>query len=388
MKSACPRRIKILFILNSCGTGGAEIQVVNLLNGLAPERFDVFLVYLRDEKEVLSRLSRNHVRAEPVCLFEKSSFDLVAFRRFSRLLRSEKFDIAVCTNMHPLIYAWLARFIWGANFKIVEVFHSTSLRGIKSKLKMVAFYPICWCTDTLIYVCKNQLAFWQKRFLFARRSLVIYNGVDPAQFVNDFASDELELFRRRHGFEADDYIVGICAYLRPEKFHRDLLAAISLARAAGSNVRCLIIGDGPERQNIESSINELNLVGHVRITGLLSDVRLALASTDVITITSHFIETFSISALEAMSLGKPLIMTEIGGAAEQITHGINGYLYQPGDISALAVHIQTLAAKECRMRMGRAGREMVKGNFSLGRMVEQYSAFFQSLPIDGEVTSG
>jgi glycosyltransferase involved in cell wall biosynthesis len=341
--------------------------------------FDVSVMYLRPENEVLQRLSNELIRDAAMCLSESSSLDFRALKKFALISKKMKFDAIVCTNMHPLIYAWFARLATKDRFKIIEVFHSTSLRGLFNKCKMFAFYPACRFADALIYVCNNQRRFWQRRLLSSKRSLVIYNGVDSGKFVDDFNIYEINRFRATYGFLPGEYVVGICAYLRPEKYHVDLLSAVSIAVKAGVKVRCLIIGDGPERNAIEREIRSLQIESDVRITGLLDDVRLALSAVDVLAVTSHHVETFSISALEAMSVCKPLIMTEIGGASEQVRHGWNGYLYKPGDVVTLAGHIQALEGKELRARMGKHSRQFVGENFSTVSMVEQYSAFFKSL---------
>ena len=70
----------------------------------------------------------------------------------------------------------------------------------------------------------------------------------------------------------------------------------------------LIIGEGPQRREIERQIAELELTGHAVIAGHRNDVRPYIACCDVMTLTSHNVETFSIAALESMALGKPLVL--------------------------------------------------------------------------------
>src|SRR5688572_3828156 len=97
------------------------------------------------------------------------------------------------------------------------------------------------------------------------------------------------------------------------------------------------------------------------------------------TLTSHVVETFSIAALESMSLGKPVVLTRIGGAEEQVRHGINGLLFEPGDIDALVRNLRELADAESRRRMGAAGAQAVREQFTLQRMVERFMDELQKL---------
>ena len=101
-------------------------------------------------------------------------------------------------------------------------------------------------------------------------------------------------------------------------------------RDSGVPAKVLIIGDGPRRGEIERQIAELQLTGHAVIAGHRNDVRPYIACCDVMTLTSHVVETFSIAALESMALGKPMVLTRIGGAEEQVRHGTNGFLYERG----------------------------------------------------------
>jgi glycosyltransferase involved in cell wall biosynthesis len=91
------------------------------------------------------------------------------------------------------------------------------------------------------------------------------------------------------------------------------------------------------------------------------------------TLTSHAVETFSIAALESMALGKPLVMSHIGGAAEQVQSGVNGFLFEPGDIETLARHLAALADPQKRQTMGEAARQIVRGTFTVERMVAAFT---------------
>ena len=116
----------------------------------------------------------------------------------------------------------------------------------------------------------------------------------------------------------------------------------------------------------------------MRITGFLSDVRSAISICDVMVLVSHS-ETFSVAALEAMALGKPMIMSDIGGANEQVVEGVNGFLYPPKHIDALIERIRQMNAPCRRKRMGAAARKMVIEHFSIERMIQQYTMILEDL---------
>lgn len=382
------QRIKLLFLLQSCGIGGAEVQVVSLINGLNKNIFEISVAYLHNETDLLKKIKLDAIENRVFCLHVNRMIDAGAIKRLAAYSEKMKIDIIFCTNMHPLFYAWCTQLYSSRSPKIIEVFHSTKFGAWKDRLKMVAYYPICWASNALIFVCKNQRNFWRRRLLVARRTEIIHNGADASFFVNNFTSAELSDFRESYGMLATDYIIGICAFMRPEKYHLDLVQAVAMARADGLSVRALFIGDGPERQRIECRISDLGLCSEIKVTGLLDDVRLAISACDVIAITSHYVETFSISALEAMLLAKPMIMSDIGGANEQVEHGDTGFLYRAGDLLKLAEHVKTLADTHLRIDMGRHGRERALKMYTLSKMVDSYSRLLQSLVTDDGVGNG
>ena len=97
------------------------------------------------------------------------------------------------------------------------------------------------------------------------------------------------------------------------------------------------------------------------------------------TLVSHAIETFSLAALESMSLGRPLVMSNTGGAAEQVVPGEQGFLFEPGDLEALAAHLRALTSRALRARLGEAGARRVRERFTLQAMTDRFTDCLESL---------
>jgi glycosyltransferase involved in cell wall biosynthesis len=379
-RSGSPRPIHVLFLLTSAGVGGAEMQTISLLNRLDPARFRLSLAYLQQEHDLLDKIDRGRVNGEVFCCNVTNGMGWAAARRLAAYVRDSEVDIVVCANFYPLLYGWAARLLARRPVHIVEVCHSIwgHLGSAKAKLQMLLYGPLLRMTRMLVYVCENQRRHWRARLLGAREDVVIYNGVDIHHFSNRYTAGQVAGFRSAHALASSDYVVGLCAYMRPEKAHGDLLDAVLRARRAGVEVKCLLIGDGPERPAIESKIAQLGLGRDVVITGLVADVRLALAACDVLVFTSRS-ETFSIAALEAMAMSKPVVMTDVGGASEQIIQGENGYLYPRGDTGALAGHLVRLAVPARRVQLGQRACRTVTEKFSLAVMVAAYEGLFVGL---------
>ena len=97
-----------------------------------------------------------------------------------------------------------------------------------------------------------------------------------------------------------------------------------------------------------------------------------IACCDVMTLVSRT-ETFSLAALESMALGKALVMSDIGGASEQVLHGQTGLLFEPGDVGVLAEHLRTLQSEPLRTRMGGAAERRVRKLFTLETMTSGFT---------------
>lgn len=370
--------INVLFIVNSLQFGGAEKHVVTLINQLDTRQFNISLLYLKNKTELISQLDVARVN-KIICADLDKWLDISAVRRVGSLIDELRTDIVVCTNGYSLAYGVLGRRAAALSPRLIEVFHTTELNGWKQKLQMWLYRPFFRISDLVIFVCNNQRDYWQERKLKLTASSVIHNGINVDYFENRIPAQEILKLRQHFGFAKEDFIVGLCAVMRPEKAHGDLLQAIAELRKRSILVKALLIGDGVERPNIERQIAELDLGDLVKISGFATDVRPYIAACDAMALVSHNVETFSLAALEAMALEKPMVMSRIGGATEQITHGENGFLYEKGDISALANAISQLSDKERCREMGWVARKNVVDNFSLPVMTEKFSVTFKQV---------
>lgn len=371
-------RINVLFVVSSLCVGGAEKHTVALANHLNGADTKSHLCYLKPVEALLPQVIPE-VRERALSLDVTSRVDRSAVKRLRAFIRENGIDVIVATNEYPVLYAQLALLGSQRPPKVIEVFHTTDYDRLKSKVQMLLYRPLFRRCDLLVYVSENQMVHWQAKRLHGKRDIVIHNGVDLERFRGLIDDTQALALRRTLGFSQDTYIVGICAALRSEKAHVDLLEALGRLQGRGISAKGLFIGDGPERANIERRIAGLNLEGSVVITGFKDDVRPYLSICDVVALTSHAVETFSIAALEAMAMGKPLVLTRIGGAEEQVTDGFNGFVFEPGDIAALTDRLAELQDAQLRRKMGAASRERVEALFSEQRMFAQFKSQIEEL---------
>jgi glycosyltransferase involved in cell wall biosynthesis len=361
--------MRLALVTGSLVHGGAERQAITLANRLAERGHDCHAVYVKNDPSQLSRL-RLPASATVRCLHAARYFDLAALSHLGSQLERLAPRAILATNPYALMYASLAN----PGVPLIVTLHSTYLRTLKERLQMLAYRPFFWSAACAVFVCERQRRLWRSRALFARRNHVIYNGVD----LDHWQPVDARPLRRALGFAPGDYVIGLSAVLRPEKNPAQLVRAVAALCERGLPARALFIGDGPGRVAVEATARKLRVADRIVISGLQEDVRPFLSACDVVALTS-FTEAFSLAAIEAMALGRPVVHSEVGGAAEMIHSGHDGWLFPVGDTATLVDRLAVLADPVVRARLGENARASVASRFSERAMVERYEQLLVEL---------
>ena len=205
---------------------------------------------------------------------------------------------------------------------------------------------------------------------------VIPNGVDTRRFQPPV---DAQATRRDLGIPLAAPVVGILAALRPEKNHELFLTAARRVTAEVPEARFVVIGDGPRRGPLEQLAEQLEIADRVHFLGNRSDVPEVLGAIDVLALTSHN-EANPVSILEAMSVGTPVVATDVGSVSESVDHFVTGFLTRPGDETELAERLIELLDEPLKARaMGDRGRRVVERCWSLESMVTGYERLLDQL---------
>lgn len=368
---------RLLFVTGSLSHGGAERHSIALVNRLAERRHECHAVYVKSGADQLERI-RLRGSGTVMCLDAARYFDRAALRRFAAHLGDIDPAAIVAANPYALMYAALAMRLARRRAPLVVTFHSTHLLGLKEQLQMAAYRPLFWGAHCAVFVCASQRRYWRRRGVLSRRNEVIHNGVDTQAFSEARDAGARTRMRAALGFRDADYVIGLAAVLRPEKNPLQLVDAIALLRARGIPAKALLIGDGPMRAAVEARARECRVADDVLIAGFQQDVRPHIAACDVMALCS-FTEAFSLAALEAMAMGRPVVHSDVGGAAEMIRAGHNGELFAAGDTAAFANALESLAERAASRRMGRNARQVALQLFSEGTMVDRYEKLLLEL---------
>jgi glycosyltransferase involved in cell wall biosynthesis len=129
-----------------------------------------------------------------------------------------------------------------------------------------------------------------------------------------------------------------------------------------------MVGDGIMKEEILKLATQLNLLDYIKITGMQQDVRPFYQASDLFTLCSTSVETFSIAALEAMACGLPCVLTNIGGANEMVKDGLNGYICDTSETDIAQKWAMALNYHFSRDNI----HAFAQDNFSAEKMLEEY----------------
>ena len=367
---------RTVFVTGTLPDGGAERHTISLLRALAARGHECHAVCVKPTEATATSL---HLAPSSLtCLQATRYLDLAAARRFSELLKAIRPQVIVAANPYALLYASLGRVRARSSARLIVTFHSASALNLKEQAQMLAYRPLFWGADCTVFLSERQRRYWRRRALSSPRNVVIHNGIDAGHFRLQPRTWPNEQLRRSLGFASTDFVIGLPALLRKEKNHQQLLRAVAALRKLEVPARALVIGDGEMRPVIEDLARQLGIGEHVTITGLQTDVRPYIAACDVVTLCS-LSETFSLAALEAMAMGRPVVLSDVGGAAEMVVPGWNGLLYPVGNSIDYVNCLLRLSDSASARSMGRHARVMVEQRFSAELMTDRYEGLLAQL---------
>ena len=365
--------MRVLFVLENLRVGGAQRHALALAAGLAP-RFDCDILSLSAKTaEPIEGPPNVRVRHLGLRPLRPGSWVAIA-----RAIGDSRPDLIVTVNPVASAAVAAARCVGGPRPPRAAILHSTSLGGAGATLRMLAFVPVARRCDALVYVSEVQRRYWTQRGLGARSVRVIHNGVATECYAVA-TSAEKAAAKAWFGWDARDRVFGVAAAMRPEKNLVQLVDALAALRAGGLSARLLIIGDGPERRRVEAHARALNVLDSLAVTGLQADVRPFLAALDVGALPSIAVETLSLFALEAMASGVPMVMSQIGGAAEIVTDGVDGRLFPAGDTPALVAALTECLDPAIQARLSAAALATARTRFDQAPMLAAYADLFEHL---------
>jgi glycosyltransferase involved in cell wall biosynthesis len=355
--------MRIVEVIGSLQIGGAENQVVQLLNGLNSTMLEKHLVYFQPVENHLSRALNEDVRLHHIQLIRHGQIGCIArladlfLRIRPSVVQSHMFHI----NHYVTIAARIAR---------VPVVLTTE-HG-KNLWKNAAHHFIercCISPLATLRVCVSEdirTIRMQTRDIPANKIVVI----PPCVEIPDRGVE----YRDRSPLK-----IGAVGRMVDAKDYPTLLRAIARVFDAGVQAELIFLGDGPERNHLERLCLELGITGVVRFLGFQSNVADWLRDFDIV-VFSSVREGIPVAMLEAMAAGVPVVATCVGGIPEVIRDGVDGLLVESGHPVYLAdAIVRTACDLELRRILGVQGRKRVRTLYSRESICTRYEKLFQKL---------
>jgi glycosyltransferase involved in cell wall biosynthesis len=184
--------------------------------------------------------------------------------------------------------------------------------------------------------------------------------------------------RREFNIPDGTLLVGTVANLKAKKGYRYLLQAAAVVRRELPDVRFLVVGQGPEESFLRGEARRLGLDGTVIFAGYRDDASRVASAFDIFALPSLY-EGLSIALIEAMSLGKPSVVTRTGGVPEVVEHGQHGLTVPPGDADELATALLALLKDDdLRTRMGQEATRRA-ADFDIRSAVRRMEEVYQEV---------
>jgi L-malate glycosyltransferase len=356
--------------------GGSGVVATELGKELASRGNDVhFISYaLPIRLTMTDHVYFHEVEVLSYPLFEYPPYDLVLATKMAEVMT--RFDLDILHVHYAIphsISAYLAKkMLTDRVVPFVTTLHGTDITLVGNDR---SYLPI-----TRFGIEESDAVTAVSQYL-KQRTIQEFQIERPIEVVSNFVN--CDVYRpaadpnRRRKFAADDE--GILIHIsnfRPVKRVEDVVAIFGRVRQ-NQRARLLMVGDGPERPKAEWLARTHGIAEDVQFVGKQTDMNQLLAVSDILLLPSE-LESFGLVALEAMACQVPVIATHVGGIPEVVRHGIDGFLYDVGDIEAMAQGcLSILNNPQLRTRLGAAARARAHQGFCASKIVLQYEDLYR-----------
>ena len=373
-------RPKLLLIKGSAPFGGDCVLMLELGRAAQEQGYDVDILATDPHfQEMIRSQNLGLVDLDVIRREIRPLWDSRGLVRLTRFLARSPYTIVHTHTTKPGIVGTLA----------------ARRAGIPAVMHTVHLFPFHEETGRLVtaaYVATERLAArWCDRIVTVsefQRDWALRVGVGtPEQIVsipNGVPIDRAKPRRSRADVRAelglgDAFMILSTGRLAEQKGYDYLIRAAALVREDLPGARIVLAGDGPLRGRLGKLVSKLGLEDIVALVGHRSDVGDLLAASDLVVLPSLW-EGLSISLLEAMAAGKPVVTTSIGSNREVTNDGEAAVLVPPKDAASLAAAISSLAAAGSRLQeLGRKGQQVQRERYSLQRMLDAYMGEYDGL---------
>jgi glycosyltransferase involved in cell wall biosynthesis len=363
-------KIKILYIALEMDLGGLQRVVNILIRRINKAQFAPVLCCLDRGGIFCEELEASGIKTY-VLQRKPGPFDFQLFRKLCSIIIEEKIDLIHSQN-GCTFYAALAGKLTG----VKGVVHTDHGRLVPDKRSAIwEDWLSAFMIGRFVGVSESLTEYLATSVKVSRKKLTtIVNGVDTDKFL-PLDSDQRRKLRSAVGLSETDRVIGTVCRLDPIKNLDFLISCLPAICRSVPGVRLLIAGDGPSEEHLKEHAQRVGMSSRVLFMGRTANVESVLPLFDLYACTS-LSEGTSMTILEAMSCGLPVIASDVGGNRGLIDLS-NGVLFPLNDADSFTKNAIVLLKDPQRLReMGLCGRERAERDFSLSRLVGRYEKLY------------
>ncbi len=382
MKRAIMDKIRVLQFIHSSGVTGPGRIVYGLADNLKRDEFSCDVV-CPDRGPLADDLRTLGTRIIPFKPEELKS--LRGIINLAGILKNGNYHILhIHSGQYSALWKLLGR-ITGVPAIIytehVEGADHAWIQGRFAKRLHLLSHPVSNMMVDKVIAVSNQTrgVFIERQGMPPEKTAVVYNGVYTG-ILKGGAVDSGAI-RKKFGVPSDAVLIGTVARLVPDKGHRFLVLAAREIVKERHDVRFIIVGEGPERGNIELLIEHNGLKDYFTITGFRPDAYRIMDCMDIIAQPSvKSSESFGLTVVEAMAKAKPVVASDIGCFREIIEDGVDGLLFISENPESLKDKIMLLLKdKDLRAKVGEAAGYKARSNFDITITAEKTGNLYREV---------
>lgn len=375
-KPSSARKLRVLFVINDMGLGGAEIQVATLAKQLVARGHAVHICLLMRFLEYEDDLNAAGVTTTALRM-SKARPDPRAFVRFAKLMREFRPDVVHGHLFGSILFTRLARIVAPYPVQV-----STTHSSHEWPLRYQALRLTDPLSDLWTNVCQPGLECYLEAGAAPRsKAAFTPNGIDVDRFAPP-AKEARAALRAKLEMPSGFVWLAVGSFRDEAKDYGNLLRAFQNVRAAAPERESWlwIAGDGSLRSEKEAVARQLGIADRVRFLGLRLDVKELMWAVDAFVLASAW-EAHSIVLLEAAAASLPSVATDVGGNAAIVSNGRTGFVVPPRDHMALGRGMLRLleSSPDALGQMGRFARELAEREYSMERIVSAWEDRYRQL---------
>lgn len=387
--------MRICHVITKPELGGAQLSTLNLISNLPKDKYQVFVItspvgILRHEfksfKNATTYFSPFLTRpANPIVdIFALIHIYIIYMRRRFKIIHTHSSKAGIIGRWAAFIYNFttFGSRLKAEGSKVVHTVHGWSFNDYQNFLVKRFFILLekitAVFTTKIICVSKKDIETGLKYKIAPREKFVLIKyGIPLCQFKNSNCNKTGK--KKELGINNEDPVIGMISCLKPQKSPLDYVKACIDVYNKIPRVNFLLIGDGVLKKRCKSELNKFQLNGRFIFTGWRMDISEILNIIDIVVLTSKW-EGLPIVIIEALSKGKPIIATDVGGSRELVKDGVTGYITKPMEYRDTSARIlNMLEDRNSFLKMQEEAFKSIDNSFDISTMAHNIDNLYRNL---------